>query len=106
MRIGELNMEAVGIIGNHPREALNLTLMEGIPYHHLPVTKETKAAQEAEVRRIVEESGAELVVLARYMQVLSDELSAFLPAAASISIIPSCPASRVPSPIIRPMRAA
>ncbi|MCD2178194.1 formyltetrahydrofolate deformylase [Rhizobium sp. C1] len=78
MRIGELNMEAVGIIGNHPREALNLTLMEGIPYHHLPVTKEIKAEQEAGVRRIVEESGAELVVLARYMQVLSDEFSAFL----------------------------
>lgn len=78
MRIGELNMEVVGIIGNHPREALNLTLMEGIAYHHLPVTRETKLAQEAQIRAIFEQTGAELVVLARYMQVLSDELSAYL----------------------------
>ncbi|MBC7336412.1 MAG: formyltetrahydrofolate deformylase, partial [Clostridia bacterium] len=78
MRLGELNMEVVGIIGNHPREALNLTLMEGIAYHHLPVTRETKPAQEAQIRAIFEQTGAELVVLARYMQVLSDELSAYL----------------------------
>ena len=78
MRIGELNMEVVGIIGNHPREALNLTLMEGIPYHHLPVTRETKLEQEAQIRAIFEQTGAELAVLARYMQVLSDELSAYL----------------------------
>ncbi len=78
MRIGELNMEVVGIIGNHPREALNLTLMEAIAYHHLPVTRETKPEQEARIKAIFEESGAELAVLARYMQVLSDELSAYL----------------------------
>lgn len=78
MRIGELNMEAVGIIGNHPREALNLTLMEGVPYHHLPVTRETKLEQETQIRAIFEQTGAELAVLARYMQVLSDELSAYL----------------------------
>lgn len=77
-RIGELNMDPVGIIGNHPRESLNLTLMDGIPYHHLPVTKETKSAQEAEIKRIFEESGAELIVLARYMQVLSDDFSTYL----------------------------
>lgn len=78
MRIGELNMEAVGIIGNHPREALNLTLMEGVPYHHLPVTRATKLEQETQIRAIFEQTGAELAVLARYMQVLSDELSAYL----------------------------
>lgn len=78
MRIGELNMEVVGIIGNHPRESLNLTLMEGSAYHHLPVTRETKPEQEAQIRAIFEQTGAELVVLARYMQVLSDELSAYL----------------------------
>lgn len=78
MRIGELNMEAVGIVGNHPREALNLTLMEGIPYHHLPVARDTKAEQEQRVKAIIEQSGAELVVLARYMQILSDDLSAYL----------------------------
>lgn len=78
MRIGELNMEVVGIVGNHPREALNLTLMEGVPYHHLPITRETKQQQEAQVRALIEETGAELIVLARYMQVLSDEFTAYL----------------------------
>lgn len=77
-RIGELNMEPVGIVSNHPREALNLTLMEGIPYHHLPVTKDTKAEQEEQIKAIIEETGAELVVLARYMQILSDSFSAYL----------------------------
>lgn len=78
MRIGELNMEAVGIVGNHPQDALSLTLMEGVPYHHLPVSRETKQRQEGQIRALIEETGAELVVLARYMQVLSDEFSAFL----------------------------
>lgn len=78
MRIGELHMEVVGIVGNHPREALNLTMIEGVPYHHLPIVKDTKPQQEAQIRRLIEQSGAELVVLARYMQVLSDEFSAYL----------------------------
>jgi formyltetrahydrofolate deformylase len=78
MRIGELNMEVVGIVGNHPRESLNLTLMEGIPYYHLPITRDTKPQQEAQIRALIEQSGVELVVLARYMQVLSDEFSAYL----------------------------
>ncbi|SIQ10503.1 formyltetrahydrofolate deformylase [Rhizobium sp. RU35A] len=77
-RIGELPMEPVAIIGNHPREALNLTLMGAIPYHHLPVTAASKREQEAAIQRVIEESGAELVVLARYMQILSDEFSAWL----------------------------
>ena len=78
MRIGELNIEAVGIVSNHPREALHLTLMEGIPYHYRPVSKETKAEHEAWVKTIIEETGAELVVLARYMQILSDDFSGYL----------------------------
>ncbi len=77
-RIGELNMDIVGIIGNHPQSALAITLLDSIPYHHLPITRDTKPQQEAQVRDIVRESGAELVVLARYMQILSDEMSAFL----------------------------
>ena len=77
-RIGELNMEVVGIIGNHPKEALSITLLDGIPYHHFPITKDTKAEQEARIKQVVTESGAELVVLARYMQILSDDLAAFL----------------------------
>jgi formyltetrahydrofolate deformylase len=77
-RIGELPMDVVAIIGNHPKESLSISLMGDIPFHYLPVTKETKPQQEAEVKRIVTESGAELVVLARYMQILSDDLTTFL----------------------------
>jgi formyltetrahydrofolate deformylase len=77
-RIGELPMEVVGIASNHPREALNISLMGDVPFHHLPVTKETKPAQEAQIKALVEETGAELVVLARYMQILSDDLASFL----------------------------
>lgn len=77
-RIGELNMDVVAIIGNHPKEALSITLLDGIPYHHFPITKDTKASQEARIKQVVNDSGAELVVLARYMQILSDDLAAFL----------------------------
>jgi formyltetrahydrofolate deformylase len=75
-RIGELSMEPVGIVSNHPRDAISHTHIGDIPFHHLPVTKETKVEQEAHIRRIAEETRAELVVLARYMQILSDEQAA------------------------------
>jgi len=78
VRIGELPMDVVGIICNHPREALVHTNIRDVPFHYLPITKDTKPQQEAEVKRVVEESGAELIVLARYMQILSDDLAAFL----------------------------
>lgn len=77
-RIGDLPMDVVGVICNHPRETLNVTTLDGIPFHHLPVTRETKAQQEAQIKQIVEESGAELIVLARYMQILSNDLAGFL----------------------------
>lgn len=77
-RIGELDMEVVGIVSNHPASTLKITMIGDIPYHHLPVTRDTKVEQEAQIKRIVDESGAELVVLARYMQILSDDLAAFL----------------------------
>lgn len=77
-RIGELPMEVVGVISNHPRSALTVAEIDDIPFHHLPVTKDTKPAQEAQIKAIVTESRADLVVLARYMQILSDDLSAFL----------------------------
>ena len=75
-RIGELPMEPVAIISNHPRAAIEHTHLGDIPFHHLPVTSGEKSAQEAKVRAVAEESGAELVVLARYMQILSDEQAA------------------------------
>ena len=77
-RIGELAMDVVGIVSNHPQNALHTTMTEGIPYHHLPVTRDTKPQQEAAIKALVEETRADLIVLARYMQILSDDLAAFL----------------------------
>ena len=77
-RIGELPMDVVGIVSNHPRETYAATDFGAIPFHHLPITKDTKSQQEAEIKRIVDETGAELVILARYMQILSDDLARFL----------------------------
>ncbi|MBC2666013.1 formyltetrahydrofolate deformylase [Novosphingobium flavum] len=77
-RMGELPMDIVGIACNHPREALAVSDIGGIPFHHLPITKDTKPAQEARIKALVDETGAELVILARYMQILSDDLASFL----------------------------
>jgi formyltetrahydrofolate deformylase len=77
-RIGEFEFEPAGIISNHPREVYRHLDFDGIPFHHLPVTRDTKLEQEAEVWRLIRDTGTDLVVLARYMQVLSDGLSAKL----------------------------
>ncbi|MFH3478623.1 formyltetrahydrofolate deformylase [Xanthobacter variabilis] len=75
-RIGEIPMEITGIISNHPRETYAHLDFDGVPFHHLPVTKDTKMAQEAKIWEIFQSTNTELAVLARYMQVLSDDLSA------------------------------
>lgn len=70
---GELDMQITAIVSNH----LDLRPMaerQGIRFVYLPVTKDTKAQQEAELMKIVDDTGTELVVLARYMQILSDDL--------------------------------
>ena len=72
-RIGALPMEVTAIVSNHP-DAKPLADAAGIPYRHIPVTKDTKPQAEAELYSFVEETGTDLVVLARYMQVLSDDL--------------------------------
>ena len=77
-RLGELSMDVVGIVSNHPREVLHTSMIDDSPFHYLPVDKANKAQQEAHIKQLVTESGAELVVLARYMQILSDDLAAFL----------------------------
>ena len=77
-RIGELAMEPVAVVSNHPADALTHANLGDVPFHHLPVTRDTKAEQEAQVRALAERTGAELVVLARYMQILSDEQAAHL----------------------------
>ncbi len=73
-RIGELEMDISGIISNHARETYNGTDFGDIPFHHLPVTPATKAAQEAQIWDIFTSTGSELAVLARYMQILSPGL--------------------------------
>jgi formyltetrahydrofolate deformylase len=78
VRMGEIPIEIVGIASNHPVSALVATDIRDTPFHHLPVTPDTKDQQEARIRAIVEDSGADLVILARYMQILSDDLAAFL----------------------------
>lgn len=75
-RIGELAMDPVAIISNHPRESIRHTELGDISFYHLPISKAAKAEQEAQIREIAAETGAELVVLARYMQILSDEQAA------------------------------
>ncbi|MBI4940551.1 MAG: formyltetrahydrofolate deformylase [Actinobacteria bacterium] len=72
-RMKELAIDVVGIASNHDvtREAAE---RYGVPFHHVPITAETKAAAESQLLAIVESTDAELVVLARYMQVLTDDL--------------------------------
>ncbi|MGB3710773.1 MAG: formyltetrahydrofolate deformylase, partial [Erythrobacter sp.] len=74
-RTGELAIEPVALVSNHPRDAVIRTDIGDIPFHHLPVTPETKARQEEQVRAIARQVDAELVVLARYMQIFSDDMA-------------------------------
>lgn len=72
-RTGHLNIEIPAIISNHP-DMRELAEWHDIPYYHFPITADTKPQQEAQIWQVVEEIGADLVVLARYMQVLSNDL--------------------------------
>ncbi|RLL64197.1 formyltetrahydrofolate deformylase [Paenirhodobacter hankyongi] len=72
-RIGALPIDIVAVISNH-MEYQKVVVNHDIPFHCIKVTKENKAAAEAEQMRIVHETGAELIVLARYMQILSDQM--------------------------------
>jgi formyltetrahydrofolate deformylase len=75
-RTGELTFDVSAIVSNHPRETYAYLHFDGLPFHHLPVTKATKLEQETRLWELVRDTGTELVVLARYMQVLSDGLAA------------------------------
>jgi formyltetrahydrofolate deformylase len=77
-RIGELAMDVVGIVSNHEASHLTTAAIGDVPFHHLPITKGTKPEQEARIRALAEDTGADLVVLARYMQILSDEMAGWL----------------------------
>lgn len=71
--IGELNLDVVAVVSNHP-DLGRLADSYGVPFTHLPVTKDTKAEAEAALIQLVREKDVDLVVLARYMQILSDDL--------------------------------
>jgi formyltetrahydrofolate deformylase len=77
-RIGELQMDVVGIVSNHPRETYAHLNFAGVPFHCLPVEKDRKSEQEAQILALVEQTRTDLVVLARYMQILSNHLAAAL----------------------------
>ncbi len=72
-RTGELAMDVSGIVSNHP-DMRPVADRYGIPYHLLPVTASTKGQQESRLLALIDATGTELVVLARYMQIFSDEL--------------------------------
>jgi formyltetrahydrofolate deformylase len=80
-RIGALKADITAIVSNHP-DFETLAGSYGVPYHYLPVTEETKPAQEARLLEIIERDRVDLVVLARYMQILSDDLCGKLAGAA------------------------
>jgi formyltetrahydrofolate deformylase len=71
--IGELNLDVVAIVSNHP-DLKGIADFYGVPYHHIPVTRETKPEAEAALLEIVRRERVDLLILARYMQILSDGL--------------------------------
>ncbi|WP_251153118.1 formyltetrahydrofolate deformylase [Cellulosimicrobium sp. Marseille-Q4280] len=71
-------IEVVGVVGNHT-DLQDIATFYGKPFHHVPVTRETKADAESRLRALVAELDVELVVLARYMQILSDDLCREMP---------------------------
>ena len=77
-RSGELAMDPVAIIANYPRETYAHIDFGDIPFHHLPITRQTKMEQEAQAWEIIKSAKADLVILARYMQILSDGFTAKL----------------------------
>jgi len=74
IRVGWLNADVVAIVSNH-NDSQRTAELEKIPFYCWPVNKENKAEQEEKLLRLVQETGADLVILARYMQVFSDNLS-------------------------------
>jgi formyltetrahydrofolate deformylase len=71
--IGALPVEIVAVVSNH-MDYQKVVVNADIPFHCIKVTKQNKSEAEAAIMRVIEDSGAELIVLARYMQILSDEM--------------------------------
>jgi formyltetrahydrofolate deformylase len=77
-RIDELPMDISAVVSNHSAETFQHVDLKGLPFHHLPVAKDTKLEQEAQLWSLIRETNTDIVVLARYMQILSDGLAAKL----------------------------
>lgn len=71
-RKNDLNIEIVGVVSNH-KAAENLVKEHGLEFHYLPITKDTKESQEEQIRNLIEKNDVELILLARYMQILTAE---------------------------------
>jgi formyltetrahydrofolate deformylase len=74
-RQGELPMDISAVVSNHPEASFPHTDLKGIAFHHLPVSPETKADQEARLSELIDTTGTDLVILARYMQILSEDMA-------------------------------
>ncbi len=72
-RIGELNIEAVSVVSNH-RDTYQLAASHDVPFHHVPISKDTKPEAEAKLLELIDAENIDFVVLARYMQILSAKL--------------------------------
>ncbi|NKL12076.1 formyltetrahydrofolate deformylase [Rhizobium leguminosarum bv. viciae] len=72
-KIGALPIDIVGVVSNH-FDYQKVVVNHDIPFHHIPVTKANKVQAEARIMEVAEQTGTELIVLARYMQILSDEM--------------------------------
>jgi formyltetrahydrofolate deformylase len=74
-RIGELPMDIAAVVANHPRDMYAHLDFDGIHFHYLPVNKDTKMQQEQQLWQLIQTTKTDLVILARYMQILSNDLS-------------------------------
>jgi formyltetrahydrofolate deformylase len=74
-RQGELPMDISAVVSNHPEASFPHTDLKGIAFHHMPVSPETKADQEARLSDLIAATGTDLVILARYMQILSEDMA-------------------------------
>lgn len=76
--IGEMPGHVVAVLSNHPDQKIAAD-RHGIPYHHFPITPENKRAQEAKQTKLLDSLGVDLVILARYMQVITEDFIARYP---------------------------
>lgn len=71
-RINALNIDIKAVASNH-NNSRDYVQQRGLPFYHFPITPETKAQQEDQIRNLIDETQADLIILARYMQILSDD---------------------------------